>query len=60
MRGAGQYLGPYGQGIQTQAGFQTGGGASFLPWLMYLLTSGKGETGLPGLEAGPGLEYSFR
>ena len=44
MRGAGQYLGSYGQGIQTQAGFQTGGGASFLPWLIYLLTSGGGTT----------------
>jgi len=44
MGGAGQYLGPYGQGIQTQAGFQTGGGASFLPWLMYLLMPQKGGT----------------
>jgi len=42
MGGAGQYLGPYGQGIQTQAGFQTGGGMNWLPWLMYILTSGKG------------------
>jgi len=59
MGGAGQYLGAYGQGIQTQAGFQTGGGASFLPWLMYLLMSGK-EKALPGLEEGPGLQYSLR
>jgi len=42
MGGAGQYLGPYGQGIFAQAGGQGGGGASFLPWLMYLLMSGKG------------------
>ena len=59
MGGAGQYLGPYGQGIFAQAGGQTGGGASFLPWLMYILMSGKGG-GLPGLEEGPGLEYTLQ
>jgi len=47
MGGAGQYLGPYGQGIFAQAGGQTGGGASFLPWLMYILMSGKEGTETP-------------